>query len=159
VQDEPEVVLQRCEVRHVEVVAAERTSVADVEGWAVASSAIADRHAVSSSAVPLVHGLLGATLTTSGGWAAATTVTYAGQPVPWRKAKRLDVGDMVALVRQEPDEMWSVQWAREELEADPKGRSGTANGAKAYVESQMSMTTRIRWEQMGDDWVAYRRSR
>ena len=76
-----------------------------------------------------------------------------------RKAAHLDLQDMVALVRREPDDTWSVQWARETLEPDPKGRSATANGAKAYVESETSATTRIRWQQMADDWVAYRRSR
>jgi hypothetical protein len=66
---------------------------------------------------------------------------------------------MVVIVRQEPDEMWSVQWVRETLEAEPKGRSTTVDSAKAYAEGQLSTTTRLRWEHMGNDWVGYRRSR
>ena len=76
-----------------------------------------------------------------------------------RKTLPADLQDMVALVRLEPDNTWSVEWAREALEVDTRIRSVTANGAKAYVERELSNTTRLRWQQMGYNWVAFRRSR
>jgi len=76
-----------------------------------------------------------------------------------RNSAPADVQDVVALIRLEPDNTWSVEWARGIHEVDTRGRSTTANGAKAYVERELRNTTRVRWQQMGYDWVAYRRSR
>jgi len=76
-----------------------------------------------------------------------------------RNSAPADVQDVVALIRLEPDNTWSVEWARDTLEVDTRGRSTTANGAKAYVERELSNTTGLRWQQMGYDWVAFRRSR
>ena len=80
-------------------------------------------------------------------------------PMLRRKTPTRDLGDMVAVVSKESAESWSVRWAEDVSAVEQAGTAATADSAKAFVEGEMHAITRLRWERVGEDWLAYRRSR
>ena len=76
-----------------------------------------------------------------------------------RKTGTRHTGDLVAVVSKESDESWGVRWSEDASGAEQAGTAATADSAKAFVEGEMRAITRLRWERVGEDWLAYRRSR